>query len=424
MIIEFRFKNFRSFKDEAVLSFVASSDTLLKINTKDISNFGGRQLVKSAVIFGPNAAGKTNIINAIEFFDKFISNSKDKPIEVPIDTSPFLLDKESATNPSEFEIIFIDSDNIRYQYGFHISKEKVIREWLIAYPHGYSQTWFDRTINKNGKTEWYFGRNLKGKNKQISSFTLDDVLFLSKAPSLNHSQLKEIYEWLHNNLRIISIRDINDLLLTYTASKVIENSKYKKVINSLLSLADFGISNFDVREEVYTEKDLPKEMPIELKKQILDSKHIDVYMRHQIDENEDIEFPIDLESNGTKQFFKLSVPILDVLLNGYALFIDELDSSLHPLLVKYLIKLFHNETINDKGAQLIFNTHDTNLLDNTLFRRDQIWFVEKDKRGQSHLYPLLEYNPRKDESLSKGYLMGRYGAIPYISENSAWIFDK
>jgi AAA15 family ATPase/GTPase len=423
MIIEFKFKNYRSFCDEAVLSLVASNDTTLINNTQEVSNFGNRRLLKSAVIFGPNAAGKTNIINALEFFDKFIYYSNDKKIDETIDVTPFLLDEESSKNPSEFEITILDSQNIRYQYGFQTTKHKIIKEWLVAYPNGLPQTWFERNSNGNGKTDWYFGRKLKGKNRQISEFTSDDVLFLSKAQSLNHLQLKKIYEWLRNNLRVIDVTELNRYLYTYSANKAKEDKEYKDAISSLLSLADFGISDFIVREEIYTEKDLPNEIPSEIRKQMINKKHIDVFMRHQNSSNDYVEFPMEIESNGTKRLFELSVPLLEVLANGYALIIDELDSSLHPLLVKYLIALFHNENLNKNGAQLIFNTHDTNLLDSSVFRRDQIWFVEKDRKGKSHLYSLLEYSPRKDESLAKGYLMGRYGALPYLSESLSWIVD-
>jgi len=183
-----------------------------------------------------------------------------------------------------------------------------------------------------------------------------------------------------------------------------------------LEIADFGISGFDVREETYTEKDLPDDMPIELRKQLVNQKHIDVFMQHQVKENITISFPIEEESSGTQRFFALSGPLNEVLKNGWTLFIDELDASLHPLLVRYLISLFHNPVSNPKGAQLIFNTHDTTLMDCCLFRRDQIWFVEKDNNGCSHLYPLLDFSPRKDEALAKGYLMGRYGAIPFLGE--------
>ena len=139
-------------------------------------------------------------------------------------------------------------------------------------------------------------------------------------------------------------------------------------------------------------------------------------MRHPVGSEGEVALPLEEESSGTQRLFALSGPLADVLENGWTLFVDELDASLHPLLVRYLVELFHNPQINPKGAQLIFNTHDTTLMDCCLFRRDQIWFVEKDRLGCSHLYPLLDYSPRKDEALAKGYLLGRYGAIPFLGE--------
>jgi hypothetical protein len=157
-------------------------------------------------------------------------------------------------------------------------------------------------------------------------------------------------------------------------------------------------------------------MPAELRNQFVNKKTLDIFMRHPVSGIGEVALPIKDESSGTQRYFALSGPLYDVLENGWTLFVDELDASLHPLLVRYIVELFHNPQINPKGAQLIFNTHDTTLMDGSLFRRDQIWFVEKDRQGCSHLYPLLDYSPRKDEALAKGYLLGRYGAIPFLSE--------
>ncbi|MFZ1631942.1 MAG: ATP-binding protein, partial [Anaerolineae bacterium] len=162
--------------------------------------------------------------------------------------------------------------------------------------------------------------------------------------------------------------------------------------------------------------DLPEEMPVALRNQLINQKHLDVYMRHPVGAEAEVVMPLQEESNGTQRLFALGGPLVEVLEKGWTLFVDELDASLHPLLVRYLVEMFHNPQINPKGAQLIFNTHDTTLMDCNLFRRDQVWFVEKDRQGCSHLYPLLDYSPRRDEALTKGYLLGRYGAIPFLGE--------
>lgn len=416
MLIEFKIKNFRSFREEATLSMVASTDKSLPENTVAAYEFGGRSLLRSAVVYGPNAAGKSNLISAMHFVDNFINSSMDRKLNSPIEVTPFLLVTEPNTAPSEFEITFIDSQDVRYQYGFHVTAKQVLREWLVAYPKGLPQTWFERESTGEAEPTWYFGRNLKGKNSQVAELTRPDVLFLSNAAKLNHRQLGRVFEWFQKSLRVIGADELSPYLYTYSAARAREDEKAQERIRRLLAVADFGISDFEVREETFTEKDLPEDMPTELRSQLINKKHLDVYMRHPVGAGGEVALPLQEESNGTQRLFALSGPLAEVLENGWTLFVDELDASLHPLLVRYLVELFHNPQLNPKGAQLIFNTHDTTLMDCCLFRRDQIWFVEKDRQGCSHLYPLLDYSPRKDEALAKGYLLGRYGAIPFLSE--------
>ncbi len=416
MLIEFKVKNFRSFREETIFSLLASTDKTLPENTFPAPEFGGRNVLRSAVIYGPNAAGKSNLISAIHFVGSFVKNSMDRKLNTPIDISPFLLVTQPNTAPSEFEITFIDHHQIRYQYGFHVTTKQVLREWLVAYPKGLPQTWFERECDQDAQTTWYFGRNLKGKNYQVAELTRPDVLFLSSAAKLNHHQLSHVFEWFQKSLRIISADQLSPYLSTYSATRARDSEPVQERIRHLMAVADFGISDFEVREETYTEKDLPESIPAELRNQFINKKHLDVYMRHPVGTQDEVALPLEEESNGTQRLFALSGPLAEVLQNGWTLFVDELDASLHPLLVRYLVELFHSPQMNPSGAQLIFNTHDTTLMDCCLFRRDQIWFVEKDRQGCSHLYPLLDYSPRKDEALAKGYLLGRYGAIPFLSD--------
>jgi len=416
MLIEFKIKNFRSFREEATLSMVASTDKTLPENMILAPEFGGRSLLRSAVVYGPNAAGKSNLISAINFVDDLVNGSMDRKLNSPIEVTPFLLVTEPNTVPSEFEVTFIDSQDVRYQYGFHVTAKQVLREWLVAYPKGLPQTWFEREQPVGGEPTWYFGRNLKGKNSQVAELTRPDVLFLSNAAKLNHRQLGRVFEWFQKSLRVIGADELSPYLSTYSAARAREDEQAQERIRRLMAVADFGISDFEIREETFTEKDLPEDMPAELRNQLINKKHLDVYMRHPVGTGSEVALPLEEESNGTQRLFALSGPLAEVLENGWTLFVDELDASLHPLLVRYLVELFHNPQLNPKGAQLIFNTHDTTLMDCCLFRRDQIWFVEKDRQGCSHLYPLLDYSPRKDEALAKGYLLGRYGAIPFLSE--------
>jgi len=418
MLIEFKVKNFRSFHEEAVLSMVAGPDKSLPENIRLIPAFGNRSLLLSTVIYGANAAGKTNLISAASFVDNFVNKSTERKINTPIDVKPYLLTTEPNLEPSEFEVTFMDDENVRYQYGFQLTRERIVREWLVAYPKGLPQTWFEREYSDeaNAEPSWYFGRNLKGQNNQIADLTRPDVLFLSNAANLNHRQLSQVFRWFQKSIRVMDVSELSPLLFTYSAAKAKEDEGLRLDIRRLLEAADFGISDFEMREETYTDQDFPEDMPAELRKQLINKKHLNVTMRHPINDEAEVSLPLEEESSGTQRFFALSGPLAEVLENGWTLFVDELDSSLHPLLVLYLVKLFHNTLTNPKGAQLIFNTHDTTLMDTSLFRRDQIWFVEKDRQGCSHLYSLLEYSPRKGESLAKGYLQGRYGAIPFLGE--------
>ncbi len=263
--------------------------------------------------------------------------------------------------------------------------------------------------------KWYFGRFLKGHNQTIKTTTRPNVLFLWNAANLNHPQLKDVYSYLRLSIRVISAERL-DVFKSYSAELAKGNERAKESMRHLLEVADVGISDFEIREESYTENDIPKTFSTVERSLILNQKRLDVYMQHPGSDGQNVAFKLEEESNGTRRLFAFSGILDDAMERGYTLFVDELDASLHPLIVRYLVEMFHNPMINKNGAQLIFNSHDTTLMDNCLFRRDQIWFVEKDRQGSSHLYPLLDYQPRKGEALAKGYLMGRYGAIPFISE--------
>lgn len=182
MLIEFKVKNFRSFRDEVVFSMVAGPDKTLPDHATTIPTFGDRRLLHSAVIYGPNASGKSTLMKAIEFVNYFIKKSMDRELNTPIEVQPFLLANESSGAPCEFEITYLDSEGVRYQYGFHVTTQQVVREWLIVYPKGLPQTWLEREyLGAESAPHWYFGRNLKGKNNQIAELTRPDVLFLSNA---------------------------------------------------------------------------------------------------------------------------------------------------------------------------------------------------------------------------------------------------
>lgn len=392
MLIEFRVRNFRSFRDPTVFSMVASADKSLLENTIEIPTFGRRRLLRSGVVYGANSAGKTNLITAIAFMSRLICQTNLEEPSVLQDLQPFLFYPEPNQETSEFEMTFLNEGGVRFQYGFEINRQWIVREWLLAYPKGSPQTWFEREQQNAEKSSvsWTFGRYLKGKNHPIAASTRPDVLFLTNAYHHHHPLLEPVYSWFHQHLQILDGAAVKRPLDVNPAKLFANDPDLQPQILQLLSLADTGITGYQVQA--------------------------DIQMRHQIAENKDVYLPIQEESIGTQRLFAISGPMAEVLANGWILLMDELDNSLHPLLVKTIIQYFHNPETNPKGAQLIFNTQDTTLMDSNLFRRDQIWFVEKDRKGASHLYPLLDFSPRKDEALAKGYLMGRYGSIPFFDD--------
>ncbi|MBI1882344.1 MAG: ATP-binding protein [Chloroflexi bacterium] len=420
MLIEFRVKNFKSFRDEQIFSMVASSDKSLPENTIATKLLGGRRLVRSAVLYGANASGKSNLVRALNFAQNFVEESAKRKRGTEISVQPFRLDSDSSKSPSEFEINFIHQE-VRYQYSFSVGRQRVYEERLIAYPKNLPQIWFERAPKPDSEeSDWYFGPQLKGEKRRLVSVTRPDVLFLSVAATFNHEQLSNVYEWFSDYLVVIDTSRDVDFLEQRTAEWVKKNESLYEPIQALLELADLGIINISIEENTYTEDKLPTDMPDELRSYFLERKYMEVQMRHRTGDSDSLGvlFPIEDESLGTRRLLGISGPWTDALIHGFIVVVDELDASLHPLLVRFLVNLIHNPKINRQNGQLIFNTHDTTLLDPTLFRRDQVWFVEKDNAGVSHLYPLLDFSPRKEESLAKGYLQGRYGAIPFIGELS------
>ena len=412
MLVEFRVKNYRSIKDEQVLSLVAAIDDTLKDNCIDV---GKSPLLKSAGIYGPNASGKSNLIRAMRTMRQMILNSAGAKPGSDTSAEPFLFDDKSEKEPTSFEIIFYHN-KIRYQYGFTATKERIYDEWLFASPKKSNQKWFERSFDKKtGETNWKFGSYYKGEKINLADKTRDNALFLSVAAQWNHEQLTSVYEWFGKRLRIISPYSP---LKPITARMLLDKTNaFELVISAIMKEADFGISGLrikpvDVNDVPFPDK-IPKETHARIVKQMeKDSLFERVEVLHKSEKGNDIPLSIEEESRGTQRFFQLVGPWLISIKLGLTLFVDELEASLHPLLTRELIKIFQNPDINKNGAQLVFATHDTTLLDPELFRRDQIWFTEKDNSGATQLYPLSDYKPRKGEAIQKGYLAGRYGAIP------------
>jgi AAA15 family ATPase/GTPase len=416
MLIECSVTNFRSIREKQTLSLVASSSKILEDHVFPSGIAGLPSLLRSAVCYGPNASGKSNFIKAVDFMREFVMESSIKGQHGdPIKVAPFAFDAETKTSPSEFEIFFIRG-GIRYQYGFAVDATRVVHEWVFAYPEGRPQKWFERIFDTEKKSyEWYLGSKLIGNKKVWKDATRENALFLSTAIQLNSEQLKPVFDWF-TDIVIIT----QDVLVHpgFTASQC-EKPGFKQRIIEFMNNADFSVEDISVVKKNISYELLPDEWPTELKDKVMrdlkGSSKIDVKLLHPDRVSGDL-IPIDLEdeSSGTQKYFSYAGPWLDILDRGRVLFVDELESSLHPLMLRYLVGLFNKPASNRHNAQLVFSTHDTSILDKDIFRRDQVWFFGKNKDHSSRLFPLSDFKPRDNEALEKRYLEGRYGGIPFI----------
>lgn len=423
MLVEFRVRNFRSFRDEQVLSLVANSDTTLNKNCFAV---GKLLLLKVAGIYGPNASGKSNLIKAMDTMRNIVLISAGTKPGGKVPVVPFLLDDGLKKQPSFFEVTFYHK-NIRYQYGFTTTSKRIHDEWLIAYPKQYAQSWYERSFNeKNNKTDWKFGSFLKGDKVTLADKTREDCLFLSVGAQWNNEQLTTVYTWFKENLRVAPPKEhfrpvTAKMLVNLEEHQVVRKNLYK-IVTELLKDADLGIHGVEVKKITANDIELPEEFSDEDRKRFLkylkEEQPLHVEMLHRtVKAGKTIRLPLQEESDGTQRFFQLLGPWFETVAHGFTVFVDELEVSLHPLLTRELVKFIQNPKINKSGAQLIFATHDTTLLDPELFRRDQIWFTEKDNNGATNLYSMSDYKerrPRKGEAMQKGYLSGRYGAIPIL----------
>ncbi|MBN1765218.1 MAG: ATP-binding protein [Sedimentisphaerales bacterium] len=430
MIIEFSFSNFRSIKERQTLSLVANNslvtqdkkkllpENLIELNAPGLPDV---KLLKSAVIYGANASGKSNVIKAIDFMQDFVMKSftglkPEEEIGIPF----FAFDSISHEIPSEFEAIFINN-GVRYQYGFVLDKWKVHEEWLYAYPKGRTQRWFHRMFNvKKERYDWKFSKeHFKGDKNGIKIGTRHNALFLSTGAQLNNGQLKSIYEWFRNNIRFLDYSSSNvERGIGLSAGIMLEDPDIADKVKKFMRHVDFGIDDISISKKEFSEKDIKSSSPVieallkEDPEFFKDKKFIDIKWLHK-NVNTIALTSVD-ESTGSLKCFSLLAPWIDTLINGYTVFIDEIGANMHPILLRNLFKMMNDSAINKSGAQIVITTHDVTLLDTELFRRDQIWFTEKNAQGETELYPLTDYSPRSGEALQKGYLAGRYGAIPLI----------
>jgi uncharacterized protein len=416
MLIEFSVTNYKSILERQTLNMAASTyfKELESLNTFiPDQDDGVPRLLRSTVLYGPNASGKSTLIQALQFVKQQVLNSqKESQAGDAIDVVPFKLTAASRVADSEFEVTFIEQ-GVRYEYGFCCNRERFTEEWLIAYPLGRAQKWFHRVFDtKACKDAYKFSTSFLGGKKRHDLWkeqTRPNALFLSTAIQLNNEQLKPAFDWFKLRLRVFD--SVRGLSPGYTLQRCGKDEDLKKVVEFMNS-ADLSIADIQLKETTFSEDALP--IKDEFLKNMAGRKFVKPRFFHKdVNTQEAVEFDESEESEGTRALFSFAGPWLDVIENERVLVVDELDTSLHPLLVHHLVKRLHHAGTK---AQLIFTTHDTTLLSPKLLRRDQVWFMEKDAESATRLYPLSDFSPRDNEAIERGYLNGRYGGIPFLKD--------
>lgn len=391
MLIQFTIENHRSIRDSAVISFAASKDTSLASCL--IHPDEKKVLLPVLAVYGANAAGKSNVLHALMTMKDMIVGSSSKLSKgQKLPWEPFAGNRQ----PTAFEVVYI-YDGIRYAYGFSFDSRKIYSEYLYHWPNGREALIFSR---ENGVYEF---RDNIAEQTTLSNRTLDNRLYLVSSNDWNLPQTEKAYKWFLEKLTgIMEDPDAS----SETVSEIVRSDEQKARILKEMLLADLGIS--DVIIKPVGNKD---ESVITTTHRMIDEsgkvKHFQLLMEQ--------------ESAGTQRFFSRIGGWLQALENGSLLVVDEIERSMHPLLTRRLIEMVQDSAINTKKAQLLFTTHDALLLDLNFLRRDQIWFAQKNEKScATELYPLSAFSPRKGENIRKGYLQGRFGAIPFIGGDGTW----
>lgn len=413
MLVEFRVENHRSLRDEQALSMEVARPHDAEARS------ASTPLLPVAALYGANASGKSNVLGALRFMrDAVIHSHRFWSPDGGVPRDPFAWG-DKAREPSLYELTFA-LDGVRHEYGFVIDDERFLEEWHYVWPHGRKQVWFEREGD-----EFRFGEHLKGENRVAEKITRPNGLFLSAAVQNRHEQLEPVFRFLrrmrfhkvpgqrgpvHSDDLPRWLRGESAQLSLFDQDHDAERAAHLEAFRLLLRAADIGIIDIKIQAE--------DEGGASLRDRLRRSRNR-VFLQHR-GPVADAWLPLEEESAGTQQLFRLAPLVLDTLFRGGVLVMDELEASFHPLLALQIIRTFNDPGQNPHHAQLIFSTHDTNLLGTTLgapsLSRDQIWLTEKDDEGATRLYPLTDFKPRKEENLERGYLQGRYGAIPFLGD--------
>lgn len=399
MLVNFTFRNFRSFRDEATLSMEAASIQEL---AESVVSICGEELLPVAVMYGANSSGKSNVLKALKAMRDVLLNSVKLNPKDKLYTDTFCLDLTSAEEPTSFEIQFTIR-NSRFRYGFEYTQDVIVAEWL--YEKRVGEREFELFLRSGDEYKISKTRFAEGIGKQ--SATPANRLFVSLVAQLNGNVSQTILDWFSNMEYLSGL--YNDDYADKTLKMVYDESEGYSEVLEFLGKAHLGFNGLSII------KDSSREKQMEAKSihNIFDKEGNVVGKR---------QFPVDeMESEGSKKMIEIAGPIVDAIMHGKILIVDELDAKLHPFLTRKIIGLFMDKVLNPNHAQLIFATHDTNMLNLQYLRRDQIWFTEKERTDASELYSLVEFRDeagnkvRNDRNIEKDYINGRYGAVPFMS---------
>jgi|WetSurMetagenome_2_1015567.scaffolds.fasta_scaffold35677_3 uncharacterized protein len=422
MLVEFSVSNFRSFNEEQTLSLIAGRDRKHPGHVIDKGDF---RLLKAAAIYGANASGKSNLIRAIEAMTHFVSISATKMTEgdrIPRMT-PFRLSSRTISQPSRFSIKLLLKD-VLHDYVFSASSKRVYEECLHVTPAGKRKSLsFSRTFNETTQDyTWAFGESLKDVKSVLVERTRSNGLAVSRGAEQNIKSLAEFFLAISRAIWVFGVDEMPSLLFYQTAHRVLKKDSLANQIMRLVRDADLGIENISVDEVAIDSammREVRKSLPRNIRRKLVDKKLMrpDIHTEHRMQDSEKVvQFDMENdESRGTQRFFALAGPLVDALEQGTLVVVDEIDSSMHPLLTRGLLELFQSQAANSKGAQLVATTHDSTIMRPAIFRRDQVWLAEKDASQASRLRSLYDFKkPRSTESFEKNYLSGRYGAVPNL----------
>jgi len=419
MLISFAVTNFRSIKERVALDLTKSA---LKGTPSNYFKAPGKHiLLHSAVIYGPNASGKSGLLRAFKALEFLVGQSASaKPDQVIPPYEPHALEVSYAKRPVVIEVSFI-ANKSRYDYRVAFSKKRIEEEELFYYASGSRSLLYNRCADQEVK----FGDYYKGPKKTLEKLLLPNQLLLSKAAENNVDVLLAPYRFFSRDVMVYPLKEDyhEDNPARLYAKRLAENSesRFSKRFNALICALDTGINSVAVEEVDWDRYEFPNNMPDDVQKRFRKDYKYDIKTQHSLyDGKERVgaeKFDVDDESAGTKSLFVIGGIILDALERGRVLVVDEFEKNLHPSITQFLIQLFHNEVTNPKHAQLVFATHDITQLSNDNFRRDQVWFTEKDEYGATSLYRCSDIpGIRLNTPLDKWYASGRFGATPIVND--------